>query len=973
MGDMSNDDADAEALREERGADPSHGTRRPFVVGLGASAGGLGALEAFLSETPSDSGMAFIVITHQHPDQPSLLPELLGRRTDMEVELVTEATPVQPNRVYLPMPGHDLAILGGVLQPMDSESRPGIHMPIDYFFRSLARDQGDRAIGIVLSGTGTDGSLGLREIKAALGMVMVQDEQSAQYSGMPHSAIATALVDYVLPAAELPAQLLAYAASSSADQAGARGRSTERALGQILVLLRDQVGHDFSGYKPSTIIRRVERRMSVHHIDTMTGYLNHLGDHPDEGELLFRELLIGVTSFFRDPEAWAILAEALTDLLADKPEGYVLRAWVPGCSTGEEAYSLAILLQELLDELDRELHVQIFATDLDDSAVATARDGAFPRGVASDLSPERLTRFFTQIDDTYRVRNEIREMVVFAAQNVIADPPFTKLDLIICRNLLIYLDGPLQRRLLPIFHYALNEGGLMFLGASESLGPQADLFSTLDKKWKVFRRVEVVPGSYVAEFPAARIDRSASGVSSRVTALPAMSTNRLEQAADRMILSVLAPPTVLVRERGDVVYVHGRTGMFLEPARGPQTTPNIFNMAREGLQLGLSAAIRQAATSDEEVIERGLRVRTNGDVVVLDLRARRLQAPEALCGLIRITFELQPSLGDEVEDDVFDEAAGGGVLALQRELQQSQQRHQATFEELETANEELKSANEELQSTNEELQSANEELETSKEEMQSLNEELQTVNAELQGKLDELSRANNDMKNLLNGTDIGTVFLDTDLRIQRFTEQAKRVIRLIPSDVGRSIGDLASTLRYGRLVEDAREVLRTLVVKETEVHAHDGAVYLMRILPYRTTENVIDGLVLTFIDLTDYKAVQSEQLRLVEALQSSPVRIFRQDAELRITWASGSTFGRGIAALVGRSDDDLFEASDAARISEAKRRVLNGGSPEFEQVALVVDGAQRTYELFIEPARSSAGGLFCVVVDVTPRAEGSRS
>ena len=961
-----NEDSKSKREREFRAAAAAADTFP--IVGLGASAGGLGALEAFFENVPSDSGLAFVVVTHQHPKSRSLMAELLARKTSMPVVEVRSATHVEPNHVYTLQPGYNLGIENGVLQPAPAAARPQPQMPVDYFFRSLAHDQKERAVGIVLSGTGSDGSLGLKEIKGELGMVMVQDETSAEYSGMPHAAIATEVVDYVLPAAEMPRQLLTYvAASMPGRQHSVPSDTLPDVLQQIFLAIRERTGHDFSRYKRSTVWRRIERRMNVHHLDTLNKYVRYLKKHPAEVDSLFKELLIGVTSFFRDDEAWQALAQPLRELLSDKPNEYVLRAWIPGCSTGEEAYSLAILLRECLDELKKPFNVQIFATDLDMTAIDVARAGVYPLGISNDISAQRLARFFTLDDDSYRVRKEIRDMIVFAPQNLIADPPFTKLDILSCRNLLIYLDASLQRRLLPIFHYALKPKGLLFLGSSESIGSYLELFANVDKKWKLFRRNDVSTNAYAAEFPAGTPQLAAIGPPQVAPAQRSEGSPSLENVVDRMLLRELVPPTVLVHERGGVVHVHGRTGLFLEPAQGAQASANIFNMARRGLEIRLSAAIRQAATG-KEVLQRGVRVQANGDSVSVDLRVVRLEEPEALRGLYRITFEhVQPVSDDHTRGG--DEAEPPSrIVELERELQYMKANHQSTIEELETANEELKSTNEELQSTNEELQSANEELETSKEEMQSLNEELQTVNAELQGKVDDLSRANNDMKNLLNGTDIATIFLDGNLRIKRFTEQAKKVIRLIPTDIGRPIGDLVSTLHYGRLVDDAREVLRTLVFKETEVQGEKQEWYLMRILPYRTTENVINGLVLTFVDVSKLKYLQNEQTRMLDALRSSPVSVFAQDLESRFTWVYSAAFGKGGPELVGKLESELFQPDEARQLAQLRQHVLATRAASRQQIQLAWNGTRRNYDFYVEPRHEPTGeitGFTFVVTDVT--------
>ena len=672
---------------------------------------------------------------------------------------VSSPTKVEPNHVYTVHPGFKLAILNEILCPTEARKNTPLSLPVDHFFRFLASAQKDHAIGIVLSGTGCDGSLGIKDIKAALGLVMAQDEISAQYPPMPHHAIATELVDYVLPPSEMPRQLLAYAAALSAgNPRTAQVEPHHETLQQIFLLLRNRTGHDFSRYKLSTVGRRIARRMNIHHVDDIEQYLHYLQLTPTEVDLLFRELLIGVTAFFRDPEAWDTLSPSLSELVAGKPDSYIIRAWVPGCSSGEEAYSLAIALREQMDSLKRTLSVQVFASDLDAAAIEKARAGVYPLGIANDVTPQRLARFFIQEGDTYRVKKELREMLVFAPQNLTTDPPFTKLEVLSCRNLRIYLDAKLQKRLLPIFHYSLKPKGILFLGSSESTGSFVDLFATIDKKWKIFRRSNVVSSRHVAEFPAALPEFSGSSAHAPVARLRTARAVHVDQVVDKMLLKELVPPTVLVNEHGDVVHVHGRTGLIFEPAQGSPSNANVFNMARQGLQTRLAAAIRQASTSGREIVQRGVKIKTNGSLVSVDLRVLRLNAPDPLRGLFRITF-------DHVRSFLYENQVTGDrntaffappsrISELERALQYTKESHQGALEELEAANEEHKSTNEEMQSTNEELK-------TSKEEMQSLNEELQTINAELLSKVDELSRANNDMKNLLNATDIATVVMDT--------------------------------------------------------------------------------------------------------------------------------------------------------------------------------------------------------------------
>jgi two-component system CheB/CheR fusion protein len=838
---------------------------KPFpVVGLGASAGGLEALEKFLFHVPPDCGMAFVVVTHQHPGHTSLLPELLGKRTRMRVQVAADGIAVEPNTVYLSLPEGYLAILHGSLHLMEPDEAGLLRLPIDYFFRSLAEDQREKAIGIVLSGTGTDGTLGLKAIKGATGMTMAQEPESAKYSGMPNSAIATGLVDYILPVERLPKQLLTYTrgpylASTEPEPGGEAG--LPEPMQKIILLLRARAGHDFSVYKTNTIRRRIERRINVHQIKGPEQYQRLLQENPHELDLLFKELLIGVTNFFRDPEAFNVLAKTVVPgLLAARPAEAPVRVWVAGCSSGEEAYSLAMLFQEGMDRLKKHFPVQFFGTDLDHESIDAARVGFYPEGIARDVRPQRLARFFIKEDGGYRIKKEIRELVIFAPQNVLKDPPFTKLDLITCRNLLIYMKPAAQERLLSLFHYALKPGGILLLGSSESITGLNDHFAVMNNKWKIFTRKDVGPGRVLpSEFTTitARAGANPGGVTE---VMERTRKQLLSTIFEKTLLTRYAPASVIVNDRGDILYIHGRTGDYLEPAVG-QPRLNILEMAREGLRIELPSALRRAATHKGEVVHEGVRVKTNGGFSAVRLTVIKLAEPESLRGLLLVTFETEPVVKLPAPAPKSSRRASvsslpGRLPELERELQYTRETLQSNVEELQTSNEELKSTNEELQSTNEELQSANEELETSKEEMQSLNEELQTVNAQLQGKLDDLAQANDDMQNLLNSTSIATIFLDQKLHIKRFTTEATKLVKLIPSDVGRPIGDLASNLHYDRLHADAAEVLRTLASREKEVQTTDGEWRQVRIHPYRTTENVIDGLVVTFVDINRLKTAE---------------------------------------------------------------------------------------------------------------------
>ena len=906
------------APTQEITAGPSASQAFP-IVGIGASAGGLAAFEAFFSGMPPDAapGMAFVLVQHLAPNHKSLLAELIRRYTPMPVLEVEDTTVVAPNCVYIITPNRDMALINGSLQLLEPSAPRGQRLPIDFFFKSLATDQRERAIGIVLSGTGSDGSLGVRAIKDAGGLVMAQTPQTAEFDGMPCSAIATGLVDYQLETSAMPAQLLTYvkyAFGQFSLRADKPLPISDSAMKRIFVLLRTQTKHDFSQYKPSTIHRRIERRMSVHQITQIDDYVRYLQHNTEEIDALFRDLLIGVTNFFRDPEAFEALNQQVIPLLfAGKPTmGGVVRIWVAGCSTGEEAYSIAILLQEYMEEIKQSYTVQLFATDIDSRAIAFARAGLYPVGIAADLTPLRLARFFTAEPHGggYRIHKSIRDMLVFSEQNLTRDPPFSKLDLITCRNLLIYLSAELQKRLMPLFHYALNPQGLLFLGTSEGIGDFLALFATLDRKAKIYQRkhteqgIQRSPSRFLPPLSAleAALPRG-TGKEAYPVKLP------LRELTEQALLAQLAPAGALVNSLGDILYLHGRTGMYLETPAGEVGVANIVKMARDGLRAALSNALHRCAAVQQTIRTPGLRVKTNGHFSRVNLVVRpvsteqaapetvapnRLAAPAALdVHLYLVILEEAPdpvpdtpqaplpggTLADTTQPPDADAAAQ--IAALRDELRAKDEYLQSTHEELESSNEELKSSNEEMQSVNEELQSTNEELETSKEELQSVNEELSTVNNELNIKVDDLSRLNNDMNNLLAGTGIATVFVDHRLCILRFTPTASQLINLIPSDVGRPVGHIVSNLvGYSSLAADAQAVLDTLAPKDVQVQTHEGAWFTLRIRPYRTLDNVIEGAVITFSDISELKRTEAA---LEQANQRARLAVVVRDAFDAIT------------------------------------------------------------------------------------------
>jgi len=873
------------------------------IIALGASAGGLEALTLFFQAMPEDSHAAFVVVAHLDPSHISLMPELLQKHTRMPVKQIADGTKLLPDHVYIIPPDKSLCIMGGTLQLLEMPQKHGLNLPIDSFFRSLALDQGANAIGIILSGTGSDGTLGLKAIKTELGMTMVQDEASAKYNGMPHSAIASGAVDFSLPPDQMPKQLLGYLNHSirlnTLESAG-DAEISSNAMQKIFAILRQRTHQDFSLYKKNTICRRIERRMSLHRLHRIEDYVRYLQESELETDILFNEVLIGVTNFFRDPAAFESLQAGLLNLLRNKPKNQTVRVWVSGCSSGEEAYSIAMLLIECMESLNREGPVQIFATDLDAHAITTARAGLYPSSIAADVTEERLKRFFRrQEDGQYRIKKMVREMLIFAPQNLIKDPPFTKLDLLCCRNLLIYLGPELQKRLFPLFHYSLNPEGLLFLGSSESIGQYSALFKPVDKKWKIFR----ASPSLLRRTPPLMMPPQIKNHPDKEKDMPETIQQLEENSGFQMLEIILreshAPPCVIINESFDMLYIYGKTGKFLEPAEG-KISANLLEMARPGLKLELVEAVRKVALHKQEVTTKGVRIHNDGTPVMIDLSVKPLREPGGMRGRMMVVFE-------EISGQT-DKASTAGKKAakqparnaddIEQELQHTRESLQTSIEELETSNEELKSTNEELQSTNEELQSTNEELETSKEELQSLNEESVTVNAELQGRIDEIASANDDMKNLFDSTDIATIFLDNHLCIRRFTSRITDILPMTPTDVGRPISHFSTTLLNTDLAHDAGLVLQDLVSRENEAVARSRNTYLVRLRPYRTVNNLIDGVVITFQDISTLKKVEKEakrQTRFAEGIVNTirePLLVL--DASLKVVSANPafySTFG----------------------------------------------------------------------------------
>ncbi|MCF8145494.1 MAG: PAS domain-containing protein [Deltaproteobacteria bacterium] len=830
------------------------------VIGIGASAGGLEALETLLSNVPEKSGMAFVIISHTDPARVSLLPEILRRKSQIPVLSIEEGMEIRPDTAYVPPSDKDLIVKSGAFCLEARQRRDALHMPIDRFLRSLAEDRGERSGCIILSGTGTDGTQGLRIIKEKAGVVVSQNPESARHSGMPRSAIDTGLVDFVLAPEEIAKELIRYFEHPGRIESESKGKDAPpKELQKILSFLANRTRHDFSLYKKSTLIRRIERRMSITRSQNGSEYLSFLHRNPQEVEILFEDLLINVTNFFRDPEAFAFLREeVLPDLVGRAGKGQTLRIWIPGCSTGEEAYSVAMIVQETIEELDISQRMQIFATDLDKKAIEKARAGVYVENIATDVSPERLSRFFVKEDHLYRVRKDIRESIIFAVQNVLSDPPFSNLDLLVCRNLLIYLEAEAQQKLIPLFHYTLRSGGVLFLGTSESVGRFGDLFEPINKKQSLYRKKDVNSGFRpMVEFPTRTYHLESARIGGDTRADQGIG---IAQAAERVLLQRHTPASVVVDRDGNILHVHGRTGKYLEQPEGKPSL-GILEMSREGLRFALSSALRKAASSGEEARQENLRVRTNGDFQYLNLIVTPLSQPPALKNTFMIVFEDCESLSEKEIEAAGKHRTGdrnGHVIELERELSRVQEQYQGSLEELESSNEELRSVNEELHSSNEELQSTNEELESSREELQSLNEELSTVNSELHSKIQELAESYGTITAVLDSTHIAILFLDRDLRVKRFTNEAAKLINLIDSDVGRPIDHISHNLECDRFTEKIHQVLETLTPVEDDVRTRDGHWYRMRIMVYRTREHVIDGAVATFFNIDAQKKAQAE-------------------------------------------------------------------------------------------------------------------
>jgi two-component system CheB/CheR fusion protein len=923
-------------------------SRRPSgeafpIVAVGGSAGSLTAFQQILGRLPAGAPLALVIVSHQDPERPSVLAEILSKCTALPVAQVQDGMRVQLGRVYVAPPGRFLGIRSGTLHLEQAVERGHPPLPVDAFMRALASDQGSRAVGVIVSGTGSDGTLGLGAIRAEAGLTLAQQPEQAEFAGMPGSAIAAGVVDLVATPAEIAERLVAHARRPvvSPAEVPEPPHATDD-LERIVELVGARTGEDFSAYKRGTLQRRIERRLHLHQLRNIGEYLRFAGEHPDELDALRRDWLIGVSGFFRDPAAFQALEAAIRDLVRERPDGASFRAWVPGCANGQEAYSVAMLVLEAAEKLGRRIEPQVFATDLDEAAIDVARAGRYPEGIAAEVSPERLRRFFVIDDRNYVVKKDVRERVVFAIQNLLRDPPFTRMDLISCRNLLIYLRNDAQKRIVPLFHYSLAPAGLLFLGSSESVTGFEELFSTVNRERRIFRRKETLRPQYSpSDWP------TAAAFHSRRVGLPEQRRERVDlgELLRRQLSERYAPPALIVDERGIVEQIHGRTGEYLEPAPG-QPSMSVLDMARNGLRAPLASVLRELARSDARSVEGEARVRTNGGHREVRLRAVKLADARLARPLFLVTFEPgveHPAAPGEATVETAADAApptADRLSQLEEQLRSTREDQQSAIEELQAANEELASANEEVQSVNEELQSANEELQTSKEETQSLNEELHTLNAELQAKVGSLEQANDDLRNLIDSTGIAIVFVDEHLQVKRFTPAARALVPLIASDVGRPLADISTSLAYPGLFADAEQVLRTLIPSDREVRATEDRWYSVQIRPYRTARNTIEGLSIAFLDVTRSKKAEGLAARARD-FEENIVQTVREpllvlDADLKVVRANRSfyrVFRVEPEQVEGRRIFDLGDGHwDIPRLRELLERLLpqNESFDDFE-------------------------------------------
>jgi len=914
-----------------------------YIAAVGSSAGGLTAVENFFGNMTATGSVAFVLVTHMAAEHESMIKELLRKYTFMPVIEAADGMRLEADKIYYVSGNAEVDIHNRFFR-ISNRRGPA---PIDYFMSSLAGSVHQRSIGIILSGAGSDGTRGIQKIKAAEGLTMAQDPETADHLGMPRSAIASQAIDLILPPREMPRQIIKWIQNAGVlapeDVKQARKDSAED-LQRIFFLLKSTTGHDFTLYKKNTIKRRLERRMTVHNIELLSDYVRFLENDEPERIRLLKELLIGVTNFFRDPEAFEVLKrEVLIHLLRHYERGRTLRIWVAACSSGEEAYSIAITVMEVCSEMDWDVDLKIFASDIDKDAIDMAREGIYPITIETEMSPERLKRFFTFRLNEYQIRKEVKEKIVFSHHDITRDPPFSKLDMISCRNLMIYMEPILQQKLLRIFHYSLLPGGILFMGNSETIGDANGLFTTFDKRWKFFeRKTTFATQTRGTDFAAFRTFVHSQPETSRSTPIIPRKM-AVRDLSHEILMNQFVPPSIVCDELGDILFIHGKTANYLEPPMG-EARMNVFAMARDDLKLEVSRGIQKVLATGEGVRYGDLKVKLDSQYLNFDLTIRLLSSLPHPGRLLLVTFEegiieqMTPENTIHIDSDARDEHA----REIERELLFTREHMQTLVEQLETSNEELKSMNEELQSSNEELQSSNEELETAKEELQAVNEELVTVNAELYEKIEELSTANNDLDNFLSSSAIATIFLDRRFLITRYSRSTTKIFNLIPSDIGRSLGDIVSQIKYEDILSDAEEVLNNLSTLERNVALKDGRWLFMRITPYKTTENVIDGVVIGFSDISEQRRLerQAKFLHHIVEFGRLPVLVFDKHNQIIYTsrelhaelgYKDGEIINSNFADLGqdGRSGDAAHSQTLDAGTGKIRLKMKNGEYKEF--------------------------------------------
>jgi two-component system, chemotaxis family, CheB/CheR fusion protein len=948
------------------------------VIGLGASAGGIEALSHFFDAMPADSGCAFVVVLHLDPKHESEMAHILSARTPMSVLQIEDGLRIEANHVYVIAPDTDVKVCNGGLHVSKPAEPRGHRYPVDVLFKSLALDQRERAIAIVLSGTGSNGTEGLKQIRAEGGMSIAQSPETARFDGMPRSAISAGMADFILAPERMPARVLAfvrhgYVSAPAEIEASPNGQTN---LDNVLELLRVRGGHDFRSYKHSTLRRRIHRRLGLRNIETLHEYVDELRTSPDELLTLAGDLMISVTGFFRDAYAWKALAElVIAPLVAEHKAESSIRVWAPACSTGEEAYSIAMLVTELAEAAGKRFDLKVFATDAQEANLSKAREGMFPRAAMAGFPASRLRRFFDMFEGCWQVKKELRDMIVFAPQNLLHDPPFSRLDLVSCRNFLIYLESDAQQRIIAICHFALREGGHLFLGNAETVGRHEDLFATISKKWRIYRRLGPTRHDLID------YSRPRAPVRPPLPSKPPASSGEpsgsLAKLARRALLDHYAPASVLIDRKDRVLYFHGRTRDYLEQPSG-EPTSDLLEMARDGLSLKLRAAIRKASRENKSTtVSAKIRRRERNGSVAVTVTPLPASSPDG--GYLLVSFAPVSPL-DSAQAAGHERATenSSGERLLQEELTTIRAELLTAVERLETSNEELKASNEEAVSVNEELQSTNEELETSKEELQSFNEELNTVNSQLQHKIGELESATNDLSNLLVGSETATLFLDDKFCVKWFSPATKELFDLVSSDIGRPIAHFAQKFSDENLIRDAEAVLKNLVAIEVEVPSDTGHWYLRRTLPYRTRDNHIAGVVITFIDITTRKreeeALRRSEARLQELIEALPGAVYTTDAAGRIAsfnpavgqlWGRGPDKGATDSAPFYRPDGTPFSKDESPMaLSVKEKRQIRGVEVAIERP----DGIRVPFLAYTTLLHGDSGevrGAVNMLVDIT--------